>query len=765
MAACALVSPRTTPRARRDGCQPGVRVEDVRAVFGSLPVRAAMLQRGRFRVQCGVECCGFPDAFARGRPKVHAWVMRVADSALQQLPSDCVAVAEDGTGFTVTLSAERLKECQGCAVHWIAFQAPLVNPLFNDVTKLIQTSTPQLSETLTKKITKFLKVDSVNAVASDGQTLLHFSAYAGNTELSQWLLKKGASLNIQDERGWSPLMCSIGSSNFPCAQVLLAKGAHADQVNMRGHSALHLLAKSKSHDDISLEMMRTLATEYPGLVNLKSYTGETPLLLACMAPFNAKCVELLLEADADPNICDNQEMTPLYRATQSNNVQLVSLLLQHNADIRKTCRGGSCLDFAMEKKYIAVAERLRAELTMTPPPVSLTADPLSKDHPFRFSKHGGGRGGLESPPSSPILSRSSSTVLTGVQHHHHRHSVSIKTQHGEDNACSSFSVMIPTPNNLAPMPACFIPSESTEQGVPYTVIYCYDTRDTLESVMPWLMQLRQNLSANVLSYDYTGYGQHKGESSLTECILNLKCAFEWLINVKAIRGDHIILYGQGLGTTVSLAFAEQHYSVNTDAKSLGAVFAESAMGSSMVKSPGMVLCPVVFIHGEQYDISKMEELAQQYRQWTLVNVLGGKSELNKNFANVYLPLLRNFVRSTLQEPGTTHGLSLVLRQWLQRNELSPAYAEFLAANQLFTMSLLAHYLRGEPIFQGATLSSSVTEPKSEAAKVKKLFKRVTPAAPNQWDKLKKHFSKHRKPLAPRKPIIVLPAWAGVPPAK
>lgn len=53
----------------------------------------------------------------------------------------------------------------------------------------------------------FCKAVTVNATASDGQTLLHAASYAGNNDLLTWLLNKSnINIDAQDERGWTPLM-------------------------------------------------------------------------------------------------------------------------------------------------------------------------------------------------------------------------------------------------------------------------------------------------------------------------------------------------------------------------------------------------------------------------------------------------------------------------------------------------------------------------------------------------------------------------------
>jgi ankyrin repeat protein len=68
----------------------------------------------------------------------------------------------------------------------------------------------------------------VNAVDSGGETALHGAAYRGANSIVQFLVDKGARLNVKNSRGWTPLTIAEGvyASNFnafPDTAVLLRK--------------------------------------------------------------------------------------------------------------------------------------------------------------------------------------------------------------------------------------------------------------------------------------------------------------------------------------------------------------------------------------------------------------------------------------------------------------------------------------------------------------------------------------------------------------
>ncbi len=65
-----------------------------------------------------------------------------------------------------------------------------------------------------------------------------------------------------------------------------------------------------------------------------TYFANTPLMLACLTG-NIEIVTLLLEHGAEINIENNFGLTPFFIAIEQNNEELISLLLAHNVDIHQ----------------------------------------------------------------------------------------------------------------------------------------------------------------------------------------------------------------------------------------------------------------------------------------------------------------------------------------------------------------------------------------------------------------------------------------------
>jgi len=65
----------------------------------------------------------------------------------------------------------------------------------------------------------------LNAYVLNGRGLLHFAADYGQTEVIEYLLSKGADVNVLDKHGISPLLSAIFENHLQSVKLLLSKGA------------------------------------------------------------------------------------------------------------------------------------------------------------------------------------------------------------------------------------------------------------------------------------------------------------------------------------------------------------------------------------------------------------------------------------------------------------------------------------------------------------------------------------------------------------
>jgi len=121
----------------------------------------------------------------------------------------------------------------------------------------------------------------------------------------------------------------------------------------------------------------------PSLAGLRSGTGDTALHYAVDRGYE-KCVELLLEAGADPDAPNHLDGTPLVRAIiycpAAKNLAITKLLIGHKADVNKVSHQYAPLNWAAMKNKLELVKLLvRAGAKVN------AQDPDMKLSPLHFS--------------------------------------------------------------------------------------------------------------------------------------------------------------------------------------------------------------------------------------------------------------------------------------------------------------------------------------------------------------------------------------------
>lgn len=173
----------------------------------------------------------------------------------------------------------------------------------------------------------------------------------GNTEVVDWLLDKGADVNLADDDGYTPLMLAAQYGHAAVVKRLLKKGANAKARTRTGHTALTLVWGT----DGKVVPMLIKAGADP---NARNNDGESPLLVAAHHD-STDAISELLKAKANPDLADKDGVTPLMEAARRGNVASVKLLLAAKADKTASDKSGkTALDYARAKKKQAVVQLL-----------------------------------------------------------------------------------------------------------------------------------------------------------------------------------------------------------------------------------------------------------------------------------------------------------------------------------------------------------------------------------------------------------------------
>jgi len=113
-----------------------------------------------------------------------------------------------------------------------------------------------------------------------GQTGLHLSAEADNSEIAGVLLANNIDFAAVDERGNNALHVAVKEGNLKTARILLTESRiDAEIFNMKGRSPLHVLARFG--DEKACEMLELFLECMPEYnIDRPDGEGNTPLLLA-----------------------------------------------------------------------------------------------------------------------------------------------------------------------------------------------------------------------------------------------------------------------------------------------------------------------------------------------------------------------------------------------------------------------------------------------------------------------------------------------------
>lgn len=137
----------------------------------------------------------------------------------------------------------------------------------------------------------------VNAADGDGSTALHWAAHHGDVELTQALLKAGASIKAITRIGaMTPLFMAAQNGNVVVIRALVAAGASASEANSNGTTVLMSAAASGSADAVTLLLERGAN---PNTIDVTN--GQTALMFAA-ARNSAAAIKVLLAHGADPQI-------------------------------------------------------------------------------------------------------------------------------------------------------------------------------------------------------------------------------------------------------------------------------------------------------------------------------------------------------------------------------------------------------------------------------------------------------------------------------
>ena len=192
------------------------------------------------------------------------------------------------------------------------------------------------------KLIEVLLRSGTNANATrgpHGSTALHSAANDGHFEASKLLIKYGAEVDARNEFGWSPLHYAVRRGDCSVVKLLLQHGASPNALDEKNQTPLHVVAQ-EDHTDV-LEILIQNGSD----VNAKTVDDVLPIHITTWRGRHAES-KILLEHGASLNAKSKKGWTPIGMAAINAHFQVVSLLLDYNADKQLQCYEKTPLQWA-----------------------------------------------------------------------------------------------------------------------------------------------------------------------------------------------------------------------------------------------------------------------------------------------------------------------------------------------------------------------------------------------------------------------------------
>jgi len=100
----------------------------------------------------------------------------------------------------------------------------------------------------TQLLLNFLDKGNVNSKNELDETILHYAAMRGCTEIVKLLISKGANINLKNEGGQTPLHIASLNEHYRMVELLVSNGANVNDITKAGNTALDMFPGGKASD-------------------------------------------------------------------------------------------------------------------------------------------------------------------------------------------------------------------------------------------------------------------------------------------------------------------------------------------------------------------------------------------------------------------------------------------------------------------------------------------------------------------------------------
>ncbi|KAM4724216.1 kinase D-interacting substrate of 220 kDa B isoform 2-T4 [Anableps anableps] len=196
------------------------------------------------------------------------------------------------------------------------------------------------------------KFRDVDCRGDNGQTPLMVAAELGNLEIVQELIRRGATVNMDDVDCWTALISAAKEGHIEVVRELLENNANLEHRDMGGWNAL-MWAAYKGRTEVARLLLEKGANP-----NITGQYSVYPIIWAA-GRGHAEIVHLLLQEGAKVNCSDKYGTTPLIWASRKGHYDSVMHLLANGADVdQEGANSMTALIVAVKGGYTAVVKEL-----------------------------------------------------------------------------------------------------------------------------------------------------------------------------------------------------------------------------------------------------------------------------------------------------------------------------------------------------------------------------------------------------------------------
>ena len=204
------------------------------------------------------------------------------------------------------------------------------------------------------------KADPNLANEQNGFTPLISAAGNGHLEIVQLLIKNKADPNLANEQlGFTPLISAAGNGHLRIVQLLIENNADPNYVNeLDGYNPL-IVACKNGFSEVVEQLLHENQVQ-PDITTKAKYPSP---LFAATYKGHQEVIQILLNINANPNIKDASNITPLHVAAALNHYEIAKLLVVSGArsDIIGQIRDRmlTALDVALEFGHQEIVAMLK----------------------------------------------------------------------------------------------------------------------------------------------------------------------------------------------------------------------------------------------------------------------------------------------------------------------------------------------------------------------------------------------------------------------